>query len=51
MSVLDGYLKFPGFDSDDGTVQVVTQERNNVEVLLKLNLKVQKAQMHIIDLC
>ena len=39
MSVLDGYLKFPGFDSDDGTVQVVTQERNNVEVPVEVEFK------------
>ena len=32
MSVLDGYLKFPGFDADDATVRVVTQERNGAEV-------------------
>lgn len=28
MSVLQGYLQYPGFDSDGATVSVVTQERN-----------------------
>lgn len=32
MSVLDGYLKFPGFEGDDATVQVNTQNRNGNEV-------------------
>jgi hypothetical protein len=32
MSVLDGYLKFPGFDDDAATVRVTTQERNGQTV-------------------
>lgn len=32
MSVLDGYLKYPGFDADDATVAVKTQERNGETV-------------------
>lgn len=32
MSVLDGYLKFPGFDDADATVKVVSQERNGATV-------------------
>lgn len=32
MSVLDGYLKYPGFTDDDATVQVKTQERNGETV-------------------
>lgn len=32
MSVLDGYIKFPGFDDDAATVRVITQERNGEDV-------------------
>lgn len=32
MSVLDGYLRFPGFDDENATVEVVTQERNGADV-------------------
>lgn len=32
MSVLDGYIKFPGFDDDAATVRVITQERNGKDV-------------------
>ena len=32
MSVLDGYLKYPGFDDADATVQVKTQDRNGETV-------------------
>jgi hypothetical protein len=32
MGVLDGYLKFPGFDDEAATVQVVTQNRNDEDV-------------------
>ena len=32
MNVLDGYLKYPGFDSDVATVQVIKQSRNGVDV-------------------
>lgn len=28
LSTLDGFLKFPGFDADDGTLKIVTQDRN-----------------------
>lgn len=28
MAVLDGYIKYPGFDAENATVSVVTQERN-----------------------
>ena len=39
MSVLDGYLKFPGFDSEDGTVQVTTQDRNGTEVPVEVEFE------------
>lgn len=32
MSVLDGYLKYPGFDDEAATVRTVKQERNGNEV-------------------
>jgi hypothetical protein len=32
MSVLDGYLKYPGFDDEGASVRTVTQERNGTEV-------------------
>ena len=32
MSVLDGYLKYPGFDDEAATVAVTTQNRNNEDV-------------------
>ena len=32
MSVLDGYLRFPGFDDENATVEVLTQDRNGAEV-------------------
>ena len=32
MSVLDGYLKYPDFDADTATVQVVKQSRNGEDV-------------------
>jgi hypothetical protein len=32
MGVLQGYLTYPGFDGDDGTVQVKFQERNGEQV-------------------
>lgn len=32
MSVLDGYIKYPGFDDENATVQVVKQTRNGVDV-------------------
>lgn len=32
MSVLDGYIKYPGFDAENATVKVVTQERNGEDV-------------------
>lgn len=32
MSVLDGYLKYPGFDDEAATVKVVTQQRNGEEI-------------------
>jgi hypothetical protein len=32
MGVLDGYLKFPGFDDENATVKVVTQNRNDEDV-------------------
>lgn len=31
MGVLNGYLKYPGFDNEDATVRVVKQDRNGVE--------------------
>ena len=32
MGVLQGYLQYPGFDSDDATVKIETQERNEETV-------------------
>lgn len=32
MSVLDGYLKYPGFDDASSTVEVVTQKRNELDI-------------------
>ena len=32
MNVLDGYLKYPDFDDADATVQVIKQNRNDVDV-------------------
>lgn len=32
MGVLNGYLQYPGFDADNATVKVVTQERNGTDV-------------------
>lgn len=32
MSVLDGYVKYPGFDAENATVRVVKQNRNGVDV-------------------
>ena len=37
MSVLDGYLKYPGFDNENATVEVVSQKRNEVDVPVELN--------------
>jgi len=39
MGVLDGYLKFPGFDSEDATVEVVTQNRNDVDTPVEVSFK------------
>jgi hypothetical protein len=39
MSVLDGYLKFPGFDSDDATVEIQTQNRNDEDVPVEVAFK------------
>lgn len=39
MSVLDGYLKYPGFDADDATVAVKTQERNGETVPTEVTFK------------
>lgn len=32
MSVLDGYIKYPGFDDENATVQVIKQSRNGEDV-------------------
>ena len=32
MNVLDGYLKYPDFDDADATVQIIKQNRNDVDV-------------------
>lgn len=32
MSVLDGYIKYPGFEDADATVKVIRQSRNGVDV-------------------
>ena len=37
MGVLQGYLQYPGFDDEDATVQVVTQERNGDEVPVEVS--------------
>ncbi len=37
MSVLDGYLKYPGFDDEAATVAVVTQNRNDVDVPVEVS--------------
>lgn len=36
MSVLDGLLKYPGFQTDEATVEVVTQERNGTDVPVEI---------------
>ena len=41
MSVLDGYLKFPGFDDPDATVKVVSQDRNGATVPTEVNFVAQ----------
>lgn len=38
MSVLDGYLKYPGFDSENATVKVVKQNRNGEDVPVEVEL-------------
>ena len=37
MSVLHGYLQFPGFTSEDGNVEVVTQARNGVDIPVEIS--------------
>jgi len=37
MGVLQGYLQYPGFDDEDATVKVVTQERNGDEVPVEVS--------------
>lgn len=39
MRVLDGNLRFPGFDADDGTISIVTQERNGVTTPFSVDFK------------
>jgi hypothetical protein len=39
MSVLDGCLKYPGFDDEAATVAVVTQTRNEVEVPVEVKFE------------
>ena len=51
MSVLDGYLRFPGFDDENATVEVVTQERNGSDVPVEVKFVSKKAPMHTIDSC
>ena len=37
MGVLQGYLQYPGFDDEDATVKVVTQDRNGDEVPVEVS--------------
>lgn len=37
MSVLDGYLKYPGFDDADATVAVVSQNRNGTDTPVEIS--------------
>jgi hypothetical protein len=37
MGVLQGYLQYPGFDDEDATIKVVTQERNGDEVPVEVS--------------
>ena len=39
MGVLQGYLNYPGFDSEDATVKVVKQDRNGEEVPTEVGFK------------
>lgn len=39
MSVLDGYLKFPGFDEESSTIEIETQSRNEEEVPVEVAFK------------
>jgi len=39
MGVLDGALKFPGFDDDNATVSITKQERNGVDVPVEIEFK------------
>jgi hypothetical protein len=39
MSVLDGYIKYPGFDDENATVKIVTQERNGVDTPVEVSFK------------
>ncbi len=41
MSVLDGYLKFPGFDDAEATVKVITQDRNGATVPTEVSFVAQ----------
>lgn len=41
MSVLDGYLKFPGFDDDAATVKVMSQDRNGATVPVEVSFVAQ----------
>lgn len=37
MSVLKGYLQYPGFDAEDSTVEIVTQQRNGEDVPVEVS--------------
>ena len=37
MSVLDGYLKFPGFSDEGGNVSIETQERNGDDIPVEIS--------------
>lgn len=41
MSVLDSYLKYPGYEADEATVEVVTQERNGATVPVEVKFEDQ----------
>ena len=39
MGVLDGSLKYPGFDDDNATVSIIKQDRNGTEVPVEIEFK------------
>jgi len=39
MGVLQGFINYPGFDAEDATVEVVTQDRNGTETPIEVKFK------------